>query len=53
MIVVNFFAPPGHGKSTFAALVFSKLKMLGVNCELVSEFAKDMVWEEDYVALAN
>ena len=53
MIVVNFYAPPGYGKSTFAALVFSKLKMLGVNCELVSEFAKDMVWEEDYVALAN
>lgn len=53
MIVVNLFGSPGAGKSTLAAYVFSKLKMLGVNCELVTEFAKDKVWEQNNVALNN
>lgn len=51
--VVSFVGQPGAGKSTLAAFVFSKLKMLGVNCELVTEFAKDKVWENNDVALAN
>ena len=45
MLVVNLFAPPGAGKSTGAAYIFSKLKMAGINAELVTEFAKDKVWE--------
>lgn len=52
-IVVNFVAGPGAGKSTLAATVFAKLKMLGVNCELVTEFAKDKTWEQNNVALSN
>ena len=52
-IVVNMFASPGSGKSTLAAYTFAKLKMLGVNCELVTEFAKDKVWENNNKALAN
>lgn len=52
-IVVNMFASPGSGKSTMAALVFSRLKMLNINCELVTEFAKDKVWENNNTALAN
>ena len=35
MIVVNLFGVPGAGKSTGAAYVFSKLKMQGINAELV------------------
>ena len=50
-IVVNMFASPGSGKSTLAAYTFAKLKMLGVNCELVTEFAKDKVWEESFKVL--
>lgn len=46
-IVVNLFGAPGAGKSTGAAYIFSKLKMLGVNAELITEFAKDKVWEEN------
>ena len=46
MIVINFFGGPGNGKSTGAAYVFSQLKMAGVNAELVTEFAKDKVYEE-------
>lgn len=53
LIVVNFFAGPGCGKSTLAAYAFAKLKMAGVNCELVTEFAKDKVWEENAAALGN
>jgi adenylate kinase family enzyme len=45
MIVVNLFGAPGAGKSTGAAYVFSKLKLHGVNAELVTEYAKDKVWE--------
>lgn len=53
MLVVNLFGPPGAGKSTGAAYVFSKLKLAGVNAELVTEFAKDKVWEDNKLALAN
>ncbi len=52
-LVVNLAAGPGAGKSTLASGVFHELKKLGVNCELVTEFAKDLTWEENYVALSN
>jgi hypothetical protein len=51
-LVINLFAPPGSGKSTGAAQIFCTLKKLGVNCELVSEFAKDKTWEGNMKALA-
>ena len=46
MILVNLYGAPGSGKSTGAAYIFSKLKMAGVDAELVTEFVKDKVWEE-------
>jgi len=52
-IVCNLVGSPGSGKSTLAAFVFAKLKMIGVNCELVTEFAKDKVWEKNNEALSN
>jgi len=52
-IIINLIGTPGAGKSTLAAYLFAKLKMLGVNCEQVTEFAKDKVWEENNVALSN
>lgn len=45
-LVVNIFGAPGVGKSTTMASVFAILKQLGVDCEMVSEFAKDLVWEK-------
>lgn len=51
MIVVNLFGVPSAGKSSGAAYIFSKLKMEGINAELVTEFAKDKVWEEILKAL--
>jgi len=52
-IVVNLFGQPGAGKSTLAAYTFAKLKMMNVNCELVTEFAKDKTWEKNFTALSN
>lgn len=53
MLVVNLFGAPGAGKSTGAAYIFSRLKMAGVNAELVTEFAKDKVWEESKAVFQN
>lgn len=43
--VINFFGGPGCGKSTTSAGVFHKMKVLGLKVELVTEYAKDMVYE--------
>ena len=52
-LIVNFFGPPGSGKSTAAAYIFSKLKMAGINAEIVTEYAKDKVWEENNEVFKN
>lgn len=44
-IIVNLIAAPSSGKSTIMADVFAKLKWQNIDCELVTEFAKDLVWE--------
>lgn len=43
-IKINLLAGPSAGKSMIAALIFGNLKLKGVNCELVSEWAKELVW---------
>jgi hypothetical protein len=43
--VINYYAGPGTGKSTTATAVFTEMKQLGINCEYVSEYAKDATWE--------
>ena len=50
-LVVNLFGGPAAGKSTTAAGVFSLLKLNGINCELVTEFAKELVWKESFYEL--
>lgn len=52
-LVVNLFGVPGAGKNTGAAYVFANLKMHGINAELVTEFAKDKVWEENEAVFKN
>ena len=44
--VVNLLAGPGSGKSTLAASIFSELKWRDIECELATEYAKDLVWEK-------
>ena len=51
--VINLFGEPGCGKSTLAAYIYYRLKMLGYNCELVTEFAKDKVYENSINDLEN
>ena len=53
MILVNLYGPPGAGKSSGAAHIFSELKMAGVNAELVTEFAKDKVYEQSKKVFEN
>lgn len=51
--VINLFGAPGSGKSTGAAYIFSQLKMKGINCEIVTEYAKDRVWQKDFEVFKN
>jgi len=53
LLLVNLYGAPGTGKSTGAAYIYSKLKLDEINCELVTEFAKDMVWDENKKAIYN
>lgn len=50
-LIVNLYAGPGAGKSTAAAYIFAKLKMAGVDCEYVPEYAKDRTWQGDHFPL--
>ena len=43
-LVVNLFGGAGVGKSTLMAKIFAELKTEGYDCEMVTEFAKDLVW---------
>lgn len=53
MILVNLYGPPGAGKSSGAAYIFSELKMRGINAELVTEFAKDKCYEQSKKVFEN
>jgi len=53
LIVINIFGVPGSGKSTMASYIFYKLKSNKINCELVTEVAKDAVWDRNNKALTN
>jgi hypothetical protein len=53
MTVINFFGGAGVGKSTAAAGLFHWLKLSYVNAELVTEFAKDLVWQGSAHLLAE
>ena len=54
MTIINLFGGPGCGKSTIAAGLFYKLKCLGkIDCELVTEVAKDIIWDGNVELLKN
>ena len=50
---LNWIGGPGIGKSTQALDSASLLKKAKVKCELVTEYAKDLVWQGSYEVLAN
>lgn len=46
MKIVNFFGGPGTGKSTNASGLFFLMKLMEYEVELVTEYAKYLVWAE-------
>lgn len=53
MKVINLYGGPGSGKSTTAAGLFHKMKKEGLNVELVTEYAKDKVWDNSVDVLLD
>jgi hypothetical protein len=52
-LIINLYAGPGAGKSTNAARLFTYLKDEGVDCEYVTEFAKELTWEQRWKTFEN
>jgi adenylate kinase len=52
-VLVELVGAPGAGKSTTAAEIFSELKHLGVNAELITEVAKEWAWEGRKIDFRN
>lgn len=46
MKVINLFGASGAGKSTIASGLFCKMKLDGYKVELVTEFAKGLIYEK-------
>ena len=51
--IINFYGGPGSGKSTAAAGLFYRMKVAGYSVELVNEFAKECVWEDNIPMLKD
>ena len=51
--VINFISGPGVGKSIMTSLLFARLKIMGYNTEIIPEYAKQLVWTEDFDLLNN
>lgn len=49
--IISLCGPPGAGKSTLSALLFSRLKIMGQDVELVPEFAKKLTWHNRHNSL--
>lgn len=52
-VVINFVGGPGSGKTALCCLLFAELKMRGLKVEYVPEFAKTLVWTQQFELLNN
>jgi len=52
-IVVNLIGGPCCGKSTIASELFSRLKKMGIKCELNVEIIKDKIYEEENLIIGD
>ncbi len=50
---INFLGAPGAGKSLMCALTYVELKKKHMSVEIVSEYAKQLVYMKDYEMLNN
>lgn len=48
LTVINLWGGPGTGKSTTAAGLFNLMKLEKYSVELVTEYAKQLVWEKQH-----
>lgn len=46
--IINIVSGPGAGKTTMAAMIFVRLKLLGYTVEYVQEYAKELVWKKQF-----
>jgi tRNA uridine 5-carbamoylmethylation protein Kti12 len=53
MVIISMIGGPGTGKSTLAAEIFARLKRDHYDVELVTEYAKDLTWNEAQKVLQN
>lgn len=42
---INLYGGPGIGKSTVASLIYAQLKAEGKSAEMITEYAKDLVYQ--------
>jgi len=52
-LFVNLYGGPCAGKSTIAAHVFAELKWNKFSSEIITEYAKQLVWEESFPKMRN
>lgn len=52
-VIINLVASPCSGKSTLACSIFVHLKKLHLDVEYITEFAKDLIWEDRIDELNN
>ena len=52
-LVINLIGGPCSGKSTIAAELFARLKKMGIKSELVPEYIKDRIYEENQTMPKN
>ena len=46
-LCINLLGAPNAGKSTLSSELFAILKKKGISCELVSEYAKELIYREN------
>lgn len=51
--VISFYGGPGAGKSRCAMALSATFKGFGITTEYISEYAKDLTWQESFKVLSN
>lgn len=52
-LIVNLFGGPGSGKTSVATGVFSDFRKMGIKAHFAEEYAKELVGDQNWMALNN